>query len=237
MLLVRAEVEDANPPMLVWLHGRTAYKELDPGRYLRLMRLGVAICAIDLPGHGQRFCEAMQSPAAVLDVVEHMAGELDEAVEAAAATLGADKRRIALGGMSAGGMVAILRATRPHDYAALCLEATSGAWSGLPMTAAALPPTRARIRAADPMGHLDRWRPIPVLALHARYDEWIPQAAQWAFLDAIEALGPPSLIERVRYDRTGAEAEHAGFGSCAADAKERLCRFLARTLLKGVPSR
>jgi len=34
------------------MHGRTANKELDPGRYLRLIRAGIAVCAIDLPGHG-----------------------------------------------------------------------------------------------------------------------------------------------------------------------------------------
>ena len=41
-------------PFLLWMHGRTATKELDPGRYLRLARAGIGACAIDLPGHGER---------------------------------------------------------------------------------------------------------------------------------------------------------------------------------------
>ena len=41
-------------PVLVWMHGRTVAKELDPGRYLRLARAGIASCALDLPGHGER---------------------------------------------------------------------------------------------------------------------------------------------------------------------------------------
>ena len=52
-LLVRGN--DAPRPFLFWIHGRTADKELDPGRYLRYMRRGLNICAVDLPGHGGRF--------------------------------------------------------------------------------------------------------------------------------------------------------------------------------------
>jgi len=42
-------------PVVLWMHGRTVSKELDPGRYLRWVRAGIAACAVDLPGHGERF--------------------------------------------------------------------------------------------------------------------------------------------------------------------------------------
>ena len=54
---------DAAPvPTLIWMHGRTASKELDPGRYLRLAREGIGTIALDLPGHGGREDLAMQAP-------------------------------------------------------------------------------------------------------------------------------------------------------------------------------
>ena len=39
------------------------------------------------------------------------------------------------------------------------------------------------------------------------------------------------LIEFIRYDRTGALYEHAGFGNMAADAKNRQAAFFIRQLL------
>ncbi len=39
-------------PFLLWLHARTAQKELDSGRYLRLSRAGIPTVALDLPAHG-----------------------------------------------------------------------------------------------------------------------------------------------------------------------------------------
>jgi dienelactone hydrolase len=41
-------------PTMLWMHGRTANKELDSGRYIRWLRHGIAAVAIDLPGHGER---------------------------------------------------------------------------------------------------------------------------------------------------------------------------------------
>jgi hypothetical protein len=78
-------------PILVWMHGRTVTKELDPGRYLRLARAGIASCALDLPGHGERFDAALQDPATYQDGVraaalnaeyEQARRDLDAATEA-----------------------------------------------------------------------------------------------------------------------------------------------------------
>jgi hypothetical protein len=64
-------------PMLLWMHGRTANKGLDAGRYLRCMRAGIACCAIDLPGHGERSDAHLQSPAGTLDVIAQAGSEID----------------------------------------------------------------------------------------------------------------------------------------------------------------
>jgi hypothetical protein len=56
-------------PLVLWMHGRTVTKEIDPGRYLRWIRAGIGACAVDLPGHGERFDAALQEPERTLDVV------------------------------------------------------------------------------------------------------------------------------------------------------------------------
>jgi poly(3-hydroxybutyrate) depolymerase len=234
VLLIRPElVIGDRPPLLIWLHGRTAYKEIDAGRFLRLMRRGFAVCAMDLPGHGARMDLAMQAPNRVLEVIMQAVGELDMVTTAAVDRLGADPDRVAIGGMSAGGMVSAARLCSPHRFAALIMEASSGDWGFLPARQRGGRDQTAMVQASDPIEHLQDWKPVPVLAIHSRLDRWIPFESQWRFLDAIEALGPSSLIERVAYDRTGAQAEHVGFGSCSADAKERVCTFLERRLLTG----
>ena len=52
---------DRPAPVVLWMHGRTANKELDPGRYLRWIRAGFAACALDLPGHGERAAPELQA--------------------------------------------------------------------------------------------------------------------------------------------------------------------------------
>lgn len=234
-LLVDAETDDPSPPLMVWLHGRTASKELDPGRYLRLMRSGISVCALDLPGHGDRLVPALQEPERVLDVIMQMVDELDDAVEDAAARLGADPGRLAIGGMSAGGMVVASRLTRPHPYRCCIFEATTGSWTdqrARPMFTAR---SESELLAIDPIHNLDAWRPIPVLAVHCRADEWVPWIGQERFLDAVEQAGTdPRLVERLLFDRTGALHEHVGFGPHSADVKERELAFLAHHLAGGL---
>ena len=234
-LLIEAEGPDPTPPMVVWLHGRTATKELDPGRYLRLMRRGISICALDLPGHGERLDADLQRPERVLDIILQMVDELDAAVAEAVTRLHADPDRLGIGGMSAGGMVIASRLTRPHPYRCCVLEATTGSW--LDQRSRPMFSTRSEdeLRALDPLNNLDSWRPIPILAAHCRADEWVPWIGQERFLDTVEALAPhPGTVERVLYDRTGAPHEHVGFGTHSADVKERELDFFARNLLGGL---
>ena len=129
-LLVRPEPDDGAPaPWILWMHGRTAHKELDPGRYLRLARAGFASCAVDLPGHGEREDEQSIEPAASLDIIEQMLGEIDDVVRELGRRGGFDMRRAAIGGMSLGGMITLARLCRPHPFRAAIVEAASGNWS------------------------------------------------------------------------------------------------------------
>ena len=57
-------------PLVFWMHGRTSRKEIDSGRYLRLIRAGIAVCAIDLPGHGDRYEQRLQEPQGTVDLLE-----------------------------------------------------------------------------------------------------------------------------------------------------------------------
>lgn len=218
-------------PVVLWMHGRTVNKELDPGRYLRWMRAGIAACAVDLPGHGERFDERMQQADATLAVVEQMVSEIDGVLEALGALDIFDMERVAIGGMSAGGMATLARLCRPHPFRVATIEATTGSWRWQRERAMFQPEIVERL---NPIDHLDRWRELPILALHARHDEWVALAGQEEFLEALRArYERPDLVELVVFDRTGAPAEHAGFGRHAATAKDTQLQFLSRWLLNG----
>ncbi|MBG80064.1 MAG: hypothetical protein CMJ39_05045 [Phycisphaerae bacterium] len=233
-LLVPAESGLPHGPLVIWLHGRTAYKELDPGRYLRLIRSGISVCAVDLPGHGERSSPQLQESAQVLDVVLQMVQELDDVTEAAVERLNADPNRIGVGGMSAGGMATLARLCRPHRYAACSVEATTGNWAAqttLPMLEAS---EADRIAEADPIRHLGNWREIPLQAFHTRADEWVPYQAQNEFIERLRRnYHDPNAIEFVTFQKTGALHEHAGFGRYSADVKEQQRHFFCQHLLDG----
>lgn len=240
-------------PVVIWMHGRTVNKELDPGRYLRWIRAGIAAVALDLPGHGERNDPDRQTPRGTPGVLGQMLEELDAVLDdltggELAPLLRAD--RIAIGGMSAGGMVTLRRLCDPHPFIAAAVESTSGDLGGLYFPDSATGPsgeddrTRAwpakhdpeEIAPIDPAQHLDGWRPIPLLALHSEADQMIPWSIQARFLDKLAAryaeLGEsPARIERVTWASTGAPAEHAGFGKVAAEAKDKQLAFLKRELL------
>jgi alpha-beta hydrolase superfamily lysophospholipase len=224
----QAEGEARPRPALLWMHGRTVSKELDPGRYQRLLRYGIAVCALDLPGHGERFEAPRQAADATLGVVEQMAEEIDEIVAALAGRGDFDVARLALGGMSAGGMATMVRLCRPHSFLCAAVEATSGSWrwqSHREMYVA------DQVERLNPIDHLDQWRDIPFLALHARHDEWVNIEGQREFIEALRRRSShPDRIELVEFDRTGAPHEHAGFGRMGSVAKDVQAQFIARWL-------
>ncbi len=234
---------DRPAPAVIWLHGRTVNKELDPGRYLRWIRAGIAACAIDLHGHGERAEEDLQQPARTLDVLAQTVAEIDGIV----AALGEpplqgkfDLDRLGIGGMSAGGMAALRRLCDPHPFRCAAVEATTGNLAALyhPDSGRPWPVSHPaeKIRPLDPMQNLEHWRPIPVLAVHSETDRVVPFPGMREFIGALNSTysargADPAMIELVTWPETGAMAEHMGFGKYSNDAKNAQTEFLQRHLL------
>ena len=233
-------------PVVLWMHGRTVNKELDPGRYLRWIRAGIAACAIDLPGHGERAQPGMDSPARTLDVLEGVLPEIDAVLESLAdPSWGGggggggvfDLDRVAIGGMSAGGMATLRRLCEPHDFRCATVEATAGDFGALYHGDRRWPVAHdpARVQRLNPMSHLEGWRPIPLLQLQTEADQVVPFAAATGFIDALRTHyaqrgADGSMIELAAWPQTGAPDEHAGFGRFSNDAKNRQTDFLVRVL-------
>ncbi|MCX5690198.1 MAG: alpha/beta fold hydrolase [Planctomycetota bacterium] len=243
-------------PVVFWMHGRTVNKELDPGRYLRWLRAGIATCAVDLPGHGERADPVMQTPRRTLDVLAQMRAEIDGIVAAlnTAEYKGVfDTTRMAIGGMSAGGMIALRRLCDPHPFRCAAVECTTGWLGGLyfpqpessPESAAGSPGAinprwlvehdPQVVRQLDAMEHLTTFRPIPLLALHSRGDQVVPFAIMEQFIARLrehysKQHARPELVQLHAFDQTGAPQEHAGFGRFSNDAKNIQTSFLSREL-------
>lgn len=234
-------------PTVIWLHGRTVNKELDSGRYLRWIRAGIAACAIDLPGHGERFEERFHAPSATLELLDAAVREIDHVVEALAdpAFSGVfDLERFALGGMSAGGMATLRRLCDDHPFTCAAVEGATGNLNSLFSGRNPRPwPADHRsdeIDRLDPARHLDTWRPIPLLALHAEQDEVVPWPSQRDFLDELRRhyrlhSSPESLIRFRTWSQTGAPQEHSGFGRFGNDAKNLQTEFFVRHLRPALP--
>lgn len=231
-------------PVVIWIHGRTVNKELDPGRYLRWIRGGLAACALDLPCHGERFVEGRQGSDATLEIVEQMAGEIDGVIESLGQPRfrGAfDTARVALGGMSAGGMATLIRLCSPHGFRCASVEATAGDFSMMKhffnfYTSGGRDPMGQRAARLSPAANLSTWSPIPLLALHSEADEWVPVAAIRSFIEDLERVGaragaPNGLARLKTWERTGAPNEHAGFGRVASEAKDLQLQFFTEHLL------
>jgi alpha-beta hydrolase superfamily lysophospholipase len=239
----------APAPTLIWLHGRTVQKELDNGRYLRLIRAGIAVCALDLPGHGERLDPAMHQPTRTLDVVAQAVGEIDGVVGALGdPPLGGcfDPARLALGGMSAGGMVTLRRLCDPHPFVAAAVEGTAGDLAGLYLGPdrdegghQAGEPGRVRlprhaperVAALDALPRVGSWRPIPLLALHSEADRLVPVGCIRGFIDALRVEyarrgADGGMVRLHTWPQTGAPEEHNGFGRVAGEAKALQVEFL-----------
>jgi pimeloyl-ACP methyl ester carboxylesterase len=233
---------DPPAPTLIWMHGRTVSKELDNGRYLRLIRAGVAVCAVDLPGHGERLDPEFHQPERTLDLLAQAVAEVDGIVHALGSGPLAgffDTTRVALGGMSAGGMVTLRRLCDAHPFVAAAVEGTAGNLHRLYIES---PPSGlrarhdpARVAELDPLPRVSSWRPIPLLAMHSEADRIVPIECVTSFLGPLRShyarLGvPEGLITLKTWPTTGAPEEHNGFGRVASEAKSIFVDFLVRAL-------
>ncbi len=232
-------------PVMLWMHGRTVNKELDPGRYLRWVRAGIAAVAIDLPGHGERADPALQAPDRVLDVLAMVLPEIDSVLAALAEPRFNglfDLSRAGIGGMSLGGMATLRRLCDPNPFLCATVEATSGDLEAVVGNRGQLAQLPASSYAAlDPRRSLDTFRPLPMLALHSEADELAPVAAQRRFLELLRrrytaAGADPGLIEFKTWPTTGAPQEHSGFGRVAHEAKTLQTAFLTRWLSPTTPT-
>ncbi len=243
---------DRPAPVVLWMHGRTASKELDPGRYLRWLRAGVAACAVDLPGHGERPGPRLHDPARTLDVMARMLGEIGGVTAALREAHGPifDTQRLGIGGMSMGGMVALRALCEPHPpgmpWRCAAVEGCAG-WlagmyfpreHGLPTPPWPVDHPRERVRELDPCEHLDGMTPLPLLDLHSEADAMVPFEPQRRFIERLRAHyasrgADPGMVRLVTWERTGAPQEHIGFGRFSNDAKNLQTEFLTEHLKPG----
>lgn len=232
-------------PTVIWIHGRTAFKELDPGRYSRWIKAGLAVCALDAPAHGERADGRADDPANSLDLIAEGVAEMDGVVAALAAQGEGifDTTRLAVGGLSLGGMITLRRLCDEHQFRAALVEATTGdlacLYSGRHGRGWPVAHDPSKIAAVDPSAHLASFRPIPLMALHSEADRVVPWACQKGFLErlarhydagGVEVTGGANLIQIRTWPQTGAPDEHIGFGTVANEAKNAGTAFLAASL-------
>lgn len=229
------------------MHGRTANKELDPGRFLRWLRAGIATCSIDLPGHGERTWHGAHEPDASLKVIGQAVDEIDAVVEDLADPRFAgvfDLDRLAIGGMSMGGIVTLRRLCDPHPFVCAAVEGTTGWLEGLYFPEERGESTSPRwvvqherdaVSRVSAAAHLQSFRPIPLLSLHSEADRMMPFSVAKGFIDRLRAhyravSADPNLIEFKTWQETGAPEEHIGFGRFSNDAKNMQTSFFVREL-------
>lgn len=235
---------DGPVPFVLWMHGRTVSKELDPGRYLRWIRAGIGAVALDLPGHGERSVPGGGDPANTPAVLAQMVEEIDGVLASIRDRYPRlDLARAGIGGMSAGGMVTLRRLCEPHPFVCAAIEGTTGDLGSLyfPHDGKGRenwpvqhdPAQITPISAAD---HMDGFAPIPLLALHNVGDRVVPIGIQRGFLDTLRAHysergADPDQVRLETFEDTGAPEEHAGFGRYANDAKNLQLAFFEQHLL------
>lgn len=243
-------------PVVLWMHGRTADKELDPGRFLRWIRAGIAACSIDLPGHGERAAPGAHEPEESLRVIAQAVSEIDAVVESLAdPKFGGmfDLDRIAIGGMSMGGIVTLRRLCDPNPFVCAAVEGTTGWLEGLYFPedrddSAGTSPRwvvrhdREAVARVSAASHLSGFRPLPLLMLHSEADKMMPFAVAAGFIERLRAhyvrIGAdPSIIELKSWPSTGAPEEHIGFGRFSNDAKNLQTSFFSKHLRPAVPQK
>jgi len=203
----------------------------------------MACCSIDLPGHGERFDESMQGPRRSLEVIDRARREVDLVLGDLFDRHGVlfDRERVALGGMSLGGMVTLRRLCDVHAFRCAAVECTAGRLAELygadgsdrsePWPVDHDP---AEIAVQDPSQNLDGFEPVPLLVLHSESDRMVPWSVQSRFIEQLRGRygGDADLIEVCTWPETGAPEEHMGFGRHSNEAKMRQTGFFSGCLLE-----
>lgn len=235
---------------LLWMHGRTAFKELDNGRYLRLMRAGIASVALDLPGHGERSEPGRDRHTVTPGVIAQMHEELPEVLaDLRSNHARIDSDRLIIGGMSAGGMVAARACfDSKSTFRGLIMESSTGWLRKLYDSDIRTPDgyegkvehtgdTASLVEHIDTMHQVNQapelWPTLPMLALHSQTDQTVPIDCQAGFIDRLKAIyqdrgEAPGLITLHTWPETGAPYEHAGFGKVASKAKGLVTEFCSK---------
>lgn len=229
------------------MHGRTAYKEIDSGRFSRLVKAGIAAVAIDLPGHGERLDERGSAASHTLDILGAVLPEIDLVIESLADPMwqnAFDLDRMGIGGMSLGGMATLRRLSDPagHDFVCASVECSSGDLCALydPQQGThpwGLSASEAQTAPLDPRRFMQSFRPLPLLAMHSEADAIVPWDVQRRYLQDLkdhyrQQGADVDLVQWKTWPQTGAPQEHSGFGRVAAEAKAIQTAFFERWLLK-----
>jgi alpha-beta hydrolase superfamily lysophospholipase len=232
-------------PTVIWMHGRTANKELDSGRYIRWLKAGIAAVAFDLPGHGERSDAHLEGTAQTLDILGELIRDVDLVVEALADPVWQgvfDLDRLGIGGMSLGGMATLRRLCEPHEFRCAAVECTTGDLWSLYRPEGPRPWgqvfTEEQVAPLDTLRHLAGFGPVPLLSMHSEADRIVPWGIQHAFLGKlrshyVERGVDPKMVREVTWATTGAPEEHSGFGRVGNEAKNIQTEFLRGQLFGG----
>ncbi|MCA9547828.1 MAG: alpha/beta hydrolase, partial [Myxococcales bacterium] len=180
-------------PSVVWVHGggfAVGHRQMKPMRYLATAcrRAGMAVLSFDyrLVFRGGRLDEAVDD---VVAAVEWWASQGD--------AYRLDPRRVALGGLSAGGCLMLLAAPRLQDRLAAAVSVFSlydiagldrGPARLLGRLAAGPDPALRRARSPVAAAPLHR----PLLVLHGTDDSLVPVAQAQAYVAQRQAAGLPT---------------------------------------------
>lgn len=183
----------AHHPLVLLQHGRGGSKSAEYMDYAAgpWARGGAAVLSIDFPLHGERSSAKLgdrvlaalgggsdaSGQALWIDYVRRAVRDLQRALDAAAEIPEIDSERCVYASFSLGSILGATFLGSDSRPRAAALALGGGGWG---------PP------AVDPVHHLGRFAPRPILFVNASRDETIPRGATEALFDA---AGEPKRIE------------------------------------------